>query len=233
MYRWLAVAWGVFGVALAGCGASQQEHNEKTAAAIDSAVASMAETRQQEEREKEDFVIDRVVAEMDEESNSPEDEQGTAHEDEEIKNDTKKEAEDPTEELDTQKEQDIVDSAKQERVEKEKSNQSKEQAFTYYNRGNFAIDGHPGQTVENSIGVFTIEKAASSGTVSVGPIDIQIENVSLVSGDITEEATAGIAGDQVRYVQLDAMLQNTSELPIQFLFRCHHNRCEWASINCP
>ncbi|WP_404457671.1 hypothetical protein [Oceanobacillus kapialis] len=52
----------------------------------------------------------------------------------------------------------------------------------------------------------------------MGPINIQIEKVSLVSGEVTEPSIAGIAGDKVRFVQLDAMLQNTSELPLQFFF---------------
>lgn len=91
-----------------------------------------------------------------------------------------------------------------------------QEGFNRYRRGQFAVGGSPGQTMENETGIFTIEKAAVPGTVNVGPINIQIKNVRLVSLDVTDEATAGIAGDEVRYLQMDAILDNTTNLPIQF-----------------
>ncbi|WP_100012367.1 hypothetical protein [Lentibacillus sediminis] len=100
----------------------------------------------------------------------------------------------------------------------EKESEEPTENLNRYSQGQFAVDGSPGQTVENDIGVFTIEKAATPGTVNAGPINIQIENVSLVSGDVTAEHVAGIAGDEVRFLKMNATLQNTSELPIMFYF---------------
>ncbi|MFA1819344.1 hypothetical protein ACDX78_03900 [Virgibacillus oceani] len=235
MYRWIAVLLVASGGALAGCGASQQENTEEAAAAADSAVASisMAKTSQQDEREKEKIVLEKEVTVTDDKSDRPEEDQGTANEDEGIESASEKAAEDQAEETKANSEEFTEeetknntekDTATEENIEakapaeKEKSEESKEQELTHDNRGNFAVDGTPGQTTENSIGIFTIEKAASAGTVSVGPINIEIENVSLVSGEVTDEATAGISGDEVRYLQMDAILQNTSEIPIQFFF---------------
>ncbi|WP_373894506.1 hypothetical protein [Virgibacillus sp. CBA3643] len=91
--------------------------------------------------------------------------------------------------------------------------------FDYYPKGQFAVDGAQGETVENDTGIFTIEKQTTDiNPVEVGPIHIQFENISLVSGDVTEQATAGIAGDQVKFIQMDATLQNTVDDPMQFFF---------------
>jgi len=91
--------------------------------------------------------------------------------------------------------------------------------FDHYPTGQFAVEGAEGETVENNTGIFTIEKqAADIDPVEVGPIHIQFENIQMVSGDVTEEAIAGIAGDQVKFIQMNAILQNTSDDPMQFFF---------------
>ncbi|WP_059104052.1 hypothetical protein [Shouchella shacheensis] len=84
-------------------------------------------------------------------------------------------------------------------------------------RGQFAVDGAVGETVETDTGSFTIHKALNHiEPLQNGPVRITFENMSLISGNVTDSSIAGVAGDEVEYVQVDVVVQNTSAEPIQF-----------------
>ncbi len=208
-------------IMLVGCDLNQQENIKEV---------SMAELSQQEELKKEEIVLDKdEVSDKAEtaSSDSEDKDQNTKEKAENTERASEPETEEPgpeAEEETKSEEESKSETAPEEKTEAEgsvateKETEKPANTFNHYPRGQFAVDGNPGQTVENATGVFTIEKATEAGNVKVGPINIQINNVSLVSGEVIEESIAGISGDEVRFLQVDAVLQNTSDLPIRFFF---------------
>lgn len=80
----------------------------------------------------------------------------------------------------------------------------------------FAVQGSPGDTIETAEGFFTVhDKKTTIEPLESGPIRIEFEQVSLVSGDVTEPSIAGIAGDEVEFIQADILIQNTGNEPMQ------------------
>ncbi|RIU91257.1 hypothetical protein [Oceanobacillus picturae] len=215
------VAIGIMAtITLAGCDLNQQENIKKV---------SMAEVSQQEELKKEEIVLDKDEVSDKAESAGSDSEDKDQNVKEKAENTTsanKSETDEPEkpeteEEVKSEKAEETTPAEKTETegsVATEKETEKLADTFNHYPRGQFAVDGNPGQTVENATGVFTIEKATEAGNVKVGPINIQIKNVSLVSGEVTEDSIAGISGEEVRFLQVDAVLQNTSALPIRFFF---------------
>lgn len=202
-------------ITLVGCDLNQQENIKEV---------SMAELSQQEELKKEEIILDKDEVSDKAESASSDSENKDQNAKEKAEN-TERASEPETEEPGPEAEEETKSgTAPEEKTEAEgsvateKETEKPADTFNHYPRGQFAVDGNPGQTVENTTGVFTIEKAKEAGNVKVGPINIQIKNVSLVSGEVTEESIAGISGDKVRFLQVDAVLQNTSDLPIRFFF---------------
>ncbi|GAQ19541.1 surface layer protein [Oceanobacillus picturae] len=210
------VAIGIMAtITLVGCDLNQQENIKEV---------SMAELSQQEELKKEEIILDKDEVSDKAESASSDSENKDQNAKEKAEN-TERASEPETEEPGPEAEEETKSgTAPEEKTEAEgsvateKETEKPADTFNHYPRGQFAVDGNPGQTVENTTGVFTIEKAKEAGNVKVGPINIQIKNVSLVSGEVTEESIAGISGDKVRFLQVDAVLQNTSDLPIRFFF---------------
>ncbi|AVQ98063.1 hypothetical protein OBCHQ24_03095 [Oceanobacillus iheyensis] len=210
------VAIGIMAtITLVGCDLNQQENIKEV---------SMAELSQQEELKKEEIVLDKDEVSDKAESASSDSENKDQNAKEKVEN-TERASEPETEEPGPEAEEETKSGTTPEEkteaegsVATEKETEKPTDTFNHYPRGQFAVDGNPGQTVENATGVFTIEKATEAGNVKVGPLNIQIKNVSLVSGEVTEESIAGISGDEVRFLQVDAVLQNTSELPIRFFF---------------
>lgn len=196
-------------ITLVGCDLNQQENIKEV---------SMAELSQQEELKKEEIVLDKAESAG---SDSENKDQNAKEKAENTTSANKSETDEPEEEAKSEEAEETAPEEKTEAegtVATEKETEKLADTFNRYPRGQFAVDGTPGQTVENATGVFTIEKATEAGNVKVGPINIQINNVSLVSGEVTEESIAGISGDEVRFLQVDAVLQNTSDLPIRFFF---------------
>ncbi|MCG3421108.1 hypothetical protein [Oceanobacillus jordanicus] len=217
------VAIGIMAtITLVGCDLNQQENIKEV---------SMAELSQQEELKKEEIVLDKDEVSDKAESASSDYENKDQNAKEKAEN-TERASEPETEEPgpeaeeETKSEEESKSETAPEETEAEgavateKETEKPADTFNHYPRGQFAVDGNPGQIVENATGVFTIEKATEAGNVKVGPINIEIKNVSLVSGEVTEESIAGISGDEVSFLQVDAVLQNTSDLPLQFCFAC-------------
>ncbi|WP_087973273.1 hypothetical protein [Oceanobacillus rekensis] len=215
MNRWLTVTAFLSVLALSACGTGQQEKIEEEIVHDNSTTDSMV-------ADKKEIVLD--LEEEDEASKE-------AKSSEEVSDDSKKKPEDreqdPVDEPgeaagNTEEkpalEDSVEDKEAKSKPEDKKSKQQTTTNFDHYPKGQFAVDGSAGQTVKNSTGEFTIEKSVALSPVHIDPMNIHIENVMLVSGKVTEESIAGISGDHVRFLQVDAILQNTSEDPIQFFF---------------
>ncbi|UJL46450.1 hypothetical protein KFZ58_00230 [Virgibacillus sp. NKC19-16] len=202
---------------------SNIEWNNMVSSIVDRSSATETEIEGNGENQEES---EDAQQDVEEDAKSPESQNESADEPEEAAKDIGEEtaqqkANDENEaEVEDKPEESSANSSDEAQQQQETEDESEESAgFDYYPKGQFAVDGAQGETVENDTGIFTIEKQTTDiHPVEVGPIHIQFENISLVSGDVTEEATAGIAGDQVTFIQMDATLQNTVDDPMQFFF---------------
>lgn len=215
----------VFLLALSAFGSdgSNIEWNNMVSSIVDGSSAKETEiegngeNQEQSEDAQQDLEEDAKSSESQEESTKEPEESAKDIEEEAAQQKSNEENE---AEMEDKPEESSANSSDETQQQQDTEDNSEDSAdFDYYSKGQFAVDGAVGETVENNTGIFTIEKqAADINPVEVGPIHIQFENISLVSGDVTEEATAGIAGDQVKFIQMDATLQNTSDDPMQFFF---------------
>ncbi|WP_077356397.1 hypothetical protein [Virgibacillus halodenitrificans] len=132
----------------------------------------------------------------------------------------KKEAEEQVRKEDKEtKEKSTQDQDEKEDKEKGVKMPEDKAGFDEYPKGQFAVEGAQGETVKTDTGTFVIEKQWTNlSKVYVGPMTIKIKNINIVSGDVTDSAISGISGEKVKFVQVDAILQNTSKEPIGFPF---------------
>ncbi|AIF45351.1 hypothetical protein [Virgibacillus sp. SK37] len=132
----------------------------------------------------------------------------------------KKEAEEQVKKEDKEtKEKSTQDQDEKEDKEKGVKMPEDKAGFDEYPKGQFAVEGVQGETVKTDTGTFVIEKQWTDlSKVNVGPMAIKIENLNIVSGDVTDTAISGISGDKVHFVQVDAILQNTGKDPMKFPF---------------
>ncbi|MFC4024430.1 hypothetical protein ACFOUV_11550 [Oceanobacillus longus] len=229
MNRWLITTAFMSLIALSACGTSQLEY--KSGSGSEVTEKQVIDRKVKEEITLESAEKDEALEETkssDKESVVPE---GKSEEREQNPiNDPKEEPEnteevpdqkDPVEEIERENKPEEnnspeVDPAPETSLEEKKNETPTD--FDQYPKGQFAVDGSPGQTVNNSTGEFTIERSAAVSPVNIGPMNIHVENIKLVSGEVTEKSIAGISGKHVRFLQIDAILQNTSDDPIQFFF---------------
>ncbi|MEY8750345.1 hypothetical protein [Alkalicoccobacillus gibsonii] len=87
----------------------------------------------------------------------------------------------------------------------------------HHTRGALTVDGSTGSTVQTDAGTFTVEASLKNiQTLQSGPVQVQIKSASKISGEITEPSLAGVAGENVGYIQLDAIVTNSSEDSVLF-----------------
>lgn len=223
MDGWLIKVAFFLALSAFGSDGSNIEWNNMVSSIVDGSSATETEiegngeNQEQSEDAQQDLEEDAKSPESQEKSTKESEEADKVIEEEEAQQKANEENEAEAEDKPEEPSANSSDETKQQQDTEDKSEDSTD--FDYYSKGQFAVDGAEGETVENNTGIFTIEKQATDiNPVEVGPIHIQVENIQIVSGDVTEEATAGIAGDQVKFIQMDATLQNTSDDPMQFFF---------------
>ncbi|WYP27786.1 hypothetical protein NSQ54_06770 [Alkalihalobacillus sp. FSL W8-0930] len=102
-------------------------------------------------------------------------------------------------------------------AEPEQEQQPQSYEAIHHTRGPLTADGSTGATVQTESGAFTIEASLKNiQTLQSGPVQVQLKSASKISGEITEPSLAGVAGENVEYIQLDAVVTNTSGDPILF-----------------
>lgn len=78
------------------------------------------------------------------------------------------------------------------------------------------VYGEVGETIHHETGTYTIHKQRTKlGPYQSGPLSYQIDQIQLVSGEVTEPDLAGVAGDHVEFIQVDLVLQNTGGTTLQ------------------
>ncbi|TSB45746.1 hypothetical protein [Alkalicoccobacillus porphyridii] len=177
-----------------------------------------------------DRQLDQTVVRLETEAEESEEEQGEeqTEEKENTEEDTvtanKTESDETDEDAKETKVKDQEKQPKKDNVKEEKQEESKEQEepeITFqtfeHMRGALAVDGGSGATVENNTGNFTIEASLKNiQTLQTGPISVHLKSASKISGEITEPDLAGVAGDEVEYIQLDVVVTNSGDDPITF-----------------
>ncbi|MDQ0205360.1 hypothetical protein [Alkalicoccobacillus murimartini] len=176
------------------------------------------EEKEQEEQEEQETEDEAVEEEEESENNDEVTEESVAAKKTEEENENSDSTEKQADEKEEKTEQKEPEEEKQEEVEAEPEPEPEPTYESiYHNRGAFAVDGSTGATVHNGSGNFTIEASLNNiQTLSTGPVMVQLKSASKVSGDVTEQSLAGVAGDYVEYIQLDAVVTNTSSDPITF-----------------
>ena len=120
----------------------------------------------------------------------------------------------PKKEKQTEEKQDKTD--EQEEPNEQEKPEISFQTF-HHTRGALAVDGGTGATVQNDTGNFTVEASLKNiQTLESGPISVELKSASKISGDITEESLAGVAGDEVEYIQFDVLVTNSGDDPVTF-----------------
>ncbi|MBM0064159.1 hypothetical protein [Alkalicoccobacillus gibsonii] len=202
----------VFAGILAACGDQEAEslsatnYESKIFATDQKESLDLQETGNEEEENKE-------------ESNEATEVESTQETEENVA--TKKEVKEEPEENSTSEAVEKESETEEEIESKEEPEPEPEQKPTYetihHTRGALTVDGSTGSTVQTDAGTFTVEASLKNiQTLQSGPIQVQIKSASKISGEITEPSLAGVAGENVGYIQLDAIVTNSSEDSVLF-----------------
>lgn len=218
----------VFAGILAACGDQEAEslsatnYESKTFATDQKESLDLQETENEEEENKEESKEENKE-ESKEESNEATEVESTQETEENVA--TKKEVKEEPEENSTseavEKESETEEEIESKEEPEPESEPEPEQKPTYetihHTRGALTVDGSTGSTVQTDAGTFTVEASLKNiQTLQSGPIQVQIKSASKISGEITEPSLAGVAGENVGYIQLDAIVTNSSEDSVLF-----------------
>ncbi|MFK3938556.1 hypothetical protein ACI2JA_13745 [Alkalihalobacillus sp. NPDC078783] len=203
-----------FTCVLAACGEQETEPL--------SATNSESKTFAQEQ--KESLALQENEEESEEESKEESTEESTKETEENVTTKKEEEQVEPEDDLTSvadQKENDEKDVETETKEEEPEPEQESEPEPTYetihHTRGALTVDGSTGATVQTDSGTFTVEASLKNiQTLQSGPVQVQLKSASKISGEITEPSLAGVAGENVEYIQLDAVVTNKSEDPILF-----------------
>lgn len=209
-----------FAGVLAACGDQEAEslsatnYESKTFATDQKESLDLQETENEEEENKE---------ESKEESNEATEVESTKETEEDVatKNEEKEEQnEDSTSEA-VEKESETQEEIESKEEPEPEPEPEPEQKPTYetihHTRGALTVDGSTGDKVQTDAGTFAVEASLKNiQTLQSGPVQVQIKSASKISGEITEPSLAGVAGENVGYIQLDAIVTNSSEDPVLF-----------------
>ncbi|MEK4564364.1 hypothetical protein MKX54_06810 [Alkalihalobacillus sp. FSL R5-0424] len=214
---------------LAACGEQEEESLPATHSESKTLAQEQKESLALEENEEES--LDKETNEESEEESTDESNEETTEvssketeenvttkledEEEELEGESTSEPE-AADELDEEAENKKEAESKEE-PEPEQEQQPQSYEAIHHTRGPLTADGSTGATVQTESGAFTIEASLKNiQTLQSGPVQVQLKSASKISGEITEPSLAGVAGEHVEYIQLDAVVTNTSGDPVLF-----------------